>query len=102
MTIEKEIYSAKNDPSIDLGIAIDQAYQEALDDGFKGSKGDWLRTAPKSVLRSLLKNGGDVKENSYSQLIDDYDNDIQVMQIDGEKESLTNYIVRMGGVVDDE
>ncbi len=42
-----------------------------------------------------------MKENSYSQLIDDYDNDIQVMQIDGEKESLTNYIVRMGGVVDD-
>ena len=102
MTIEKEIYSAKNDPSIDLGIAIDQAYQEALDDGFKGSKDDWLRTAPKSVLRSLLKNGGDVQENSYSQLIDDYDNDIQVIQIDGEKESLTNYIVRMGGVVDDE
>ena len=38
----------------------------------------------------------------YSQLIDDYDQDIQVIQIDGEKESLTNYIVRMGGVVDDE
>jgi len=102
MTIEKEIYSAKNDSTIDLGIAIEQEYQKALDEGFKGSKDDWLRTAPKEILRSLLKDCGDVKENSYSQLIDDYDQDIQVIQIDGEKESLTNYIVRMGGVVDDE
>ena len=102
MTIEKEIYSAKNDSTIDLGIAIEQEYQKALDEGFKGSTDDWLRTAPKEILRSLLKDGGDVKENSYSQLIDDYDQDIQVIQIDGEKESLTNYIVRMGGVSDDE
>ena len=100
MPIEKEIYSAKNDPTIDLGIAIDQAYQEALDNGFRGSKSDFIRTAPKSLLRSFLKNGGDVKENSYSQLIDDYDNDVEVKTIDGEKESLTSYILRMapGGV----
>jgi len=100
MTIEKTIYTTKNDPTIDLGIAIEQAYQEALDNGFKGSKDDFIRTAPKSLLRSFLKNGGDVKENSYAQLIDDWDNDIEVIKIDGEKESLTNYITRMapGGV----
>ena len=100
MTIEKTIYTTKNDPTIDLGIAIEQAYQEALDNGFKGSKDDFIRTAPKSLLRSFLKNGGDVKENSYAQLIDDYDNDVEVIKIDGEKESLTNYITRMapGGV----
>jgi len=95
MTIDKTIYTAKNDPEIDLGIAIEQAYQKALDDGFKGSKEDFIRTAPKSLLRSFLNSGGDVKENSYAQLIDDYDNDIEVIKIDGEKESLTNYIVRM-------
>jgi len=95
MTIDKTIYTAKNDPEIDLGIAIEQAYQKALDDGFKGSKEDFIRTAPKSLLRSFLNSGGAVKENSYAQLIDDYDNDIEVIKIDGEKESLTNYIVRM-------
>jgi len=26
--IEKEIYTAKNDPTIDLGIAIEQAYRK--------------------------------------------------------------------------
>jgi len=100
MTIEKPIYSAKNDPTIDLGIAIEQAYQKALDEGFKGSKSDFLRTAPKELLRSFLSEGGDVKENSYAQLIDDYDNNIEVIEIDGKKESLSNYIIRMapGGV----
>jgi len=98
--IEKEIYTAKNDPTIDLGIAIEQAYQDALENGFKGSKDDFIRTAPKDLLRSFLKNGGDVKENSYSQLIDDYDNDIEVKTINGEKESLSSYILRNapGGV----
>ena len=95
MTIDKTIYTAKNDPEIDLGIAIEQAYQKAKEEGFKGTKDDFIRTAPKSLLRAFLKNGGDVKENSYAQLIDDYDNDIEVIKIDGEKESLTNYITRM-------
>ena len=98
MPIVKEIYSAKNDPIIDLGIAIEEAYQEALDNGFKGSKDDFIRTAPKSLLRAFLNKGGKVRENSYAQLIDDYDDGIQVLTIDGERESLTDYIIRMGGV----
>jgi len=98
--IEKEIYSAKNDPTVDLGIGIQQLYREALDNGFKGSIDDFIRTAPKELLRTVMRDGGDVKENSYAQLIDDYDNNIEVIEIDGKKESLTNYIVRMapGGV----
>lgn len=99
--VDKPIYSAKNDPIIDLSISIEQAYQDALDKGFKGSKDDFIRTAPKSLLRTFLKSGGDVKENSYAQLIDDYDAGIQVIEIDGKKESLTNYIIRMGGVDND-
>ena len=97
---EKIIKQAKNDPTIDLGIAIDQAYQEWLNKGNKGSKDDFIRTAPKSLLRTFLNSGGEVKENSYAQLIDDYDNDIEVIKIDGKKESLTAYIIRMGGVDD--
>ena len=100
MPIEKEIYSAKNDPEIAMGIGLRQLYQEALDGGFKGSMDDFIRSAPVKLLRQVLNKGGEVKENSYQQLIDDYDNDIEVMEIDGKKESLTNYIVRMGGVDD--
>lgn len=98
MPIEKGIYLAKNDPIIDLGIAIEQAYQEALKNGFEGTKDEFIRTAPESLLREFLNSGGRVRENSYAQLIDDYDNDIQVLTIDGKKESLTDYIIRMGGV----
>ena len=98
--IEKEIYSAKNEPAVDIGIGIKQLYQEALDNGFKGSIDDFIRTAPEKLLRQVLKDGGDVKENSYQQLIYDYDSDIEVIEIDGKKESLTNYIIRMapGGI----
>ena len=99
--IEKEIYSAKNDPKIDIGIGLRQLYQEALDNGFKGTLDDFIRTAPDKVLRQVLNKGGKVKENSYKQLIDDYDKGIQVIEIDGKKESLSNYIIRMGGVSDE-
>jgi hypothetical protein len=98
MPIEKEIYSAKNDPIIDLGIAIEEAYQEALKNGFEGSKDDFIRTAPKSLLRQFINRGGRVRENSYAQLIDDYDNDVRVLTIDGKRETLTDYIIRMGGI----
>jgi len=98
--IDKPIYLAENDPTVDLSISIEQAYQEALDNGFKGSKDDFIRTAPKGLLKAFLNSGGRVKENSYAQLIDDYDAGIEVIEIDGKKESLTNYIIRMGGVDD--
>ena len=42
--IEKEIYSAKNDPTIDAGIGLQQLYREALDNGFKGSLDDFIRS----------------------------------------------------------
>tara|TARA_R100001369_G_scaffold3124_1_gene10118 strand:+ start:832 stop:1134 length:303 start_codon:yes stop_codon:yes gene_type:complete len=98
--IEKEIYSAKNDATIDAGIGLQQLYREALDNGFRGSIDDFIRTAPEKLLRQVLKDGGDVKENSYKQLIDDYDQGIEVIEIDGKKEDLSSYILRMapGGV----
>ena len=98
--IEKEIYSAKNDATIDAGIGLQQLYRDALDNGFKGSMDEFIRSAPKELLRNILKDGGDVKENSYKQLIDDYDQGIEVIEIDGKKEDLSSYILRMapGGV----
>jgi len=96
--IDKPIYLATNDPVIDLSISIDQAYREWLDNGNEGSKDDFLRTAPKGLLKTFLNSGGPVKENSYAQLLDDYDAGIEVIEIDGKKESLTAYILRHGGV----
>jgi len=97
-TVKESIKIAKNNAEIDAHIGLEQLYQEALENGFKGSKDDFIRTAPLKLLRQIMKNGGEVKENSYQQLIDDYDNNIEVIKINGEKESLTNYIKRMGGI----
>ena len=60
---------------------------------------DFLKSKDPKVVK--LSNGGSVNENSYAQLIDDYENNIQVIEIDGVKESLTNYIHRMGGIKHD-
>ena len=91
---------AKNDSDIDLGIAIDQAFDEAVKNGFKGSKIDFIKSAPIKLLRTFLAKGGPVKEiddNSLQQLIDDYLDDIRTMK-DGKKMSLTDYIKENGGV----
>jgi len=37
--IEKEIYSAKNDSTIDLGIAVEQTYREREQDEFEKKNG---------------------------------------------------------------
>lgn len=68
----------------------------------KENKGGW-KDFKKSLEAKVisLKDGGDVNENSYAQLIDDYLDDIEVIEIDGVKESLTHYIKRMGGVKND-
>tara|TARA_Y100001951_G_C11221649_1_gene229142 strand:+ start:436 stop:780 length:345 start_codon:yes stop_codon:yes gene_type:complete len=114
MTIDKSLYevpSGKKNKKILL--ASESAAEEAeLDlqqllkefeiwkEDNKGGWRDFLKSNkdPKVIK---LSHGGDVNENSYAQLIDDYENNIQVIEIDGVKESLTHYIKRMGGVKDD-
>ena len=66
----------------------------------KGGFKDFLQSNKKTKIIKLNR-GGTVNENSYAQLIDDYLDNIEVIEIDGKKESLTNYIKRMGGVKDD-
>ena len=61
---------------------------------------DFLKSN-KDLKVKKLKDGGTVNDNSYAQLIDDYLDNIEVIEIDGVKESLTHYIKRMGGVKDD-
>ena len=66
----------------------------------KGGFKDFLKSN-KNLKVKKLKGGGTVNENSYAQLIDDYLDNIAVIEIDGVKESLTQYIKRMGGVKND-
>ena len=66
----------------------------------KGGFKDFLKSN-KNLKVKRLKDGGTVNDNSYAQLIDDYLDNIEVIKIDGVKESLTHYIKRMGGVKDD-
>jgi len=66
----------------------------------KGGWKDFLKSN-KDLKVKKLKDGGTVNDNSYAQLIDDYLDNIEVIEIDGVKESLTHYIKRMGGVKDD-
>jgi hypothetical protein len=111
MSIDKSLYEApdakKNkkillasesgeeeaDTELDQLIKQFEEWQKENSGGWK----DFLKSSsdPK-IIR--LNSGGRVRENSYAQLIDDYENNIQVIEIDGVRESLTNYIKRMGGV----
>lgn len=90
--------SAAEEAELDL-ISILKEFQEWKKDN-KGGFKDFLKSNKKPKIIKL-KNGGTVNENSYAQLIDDYLDNIQVIEIDGVKESLTNYIKRMGGVKED-
>jgi len=113
MTIDKSLYElprakknkkkllASETGSEEAQMELDQLLQQ-FDDWKKENSGGWrdfLKSKDPKVVK--LSNGGSVNENSYAQLIDDYENNIQVIEIDGVKESLTNYIQRMGGIKHD-
>ena len=110
MTIDKSLYelpkAKKNKKKLasetvaeEAQMELDQLllqYEEWKKD-HKGGWSDFLKSVDDPVK---LSHGGQVllDENRYEQLIDDYENNIEVITIDGVKESLTNYIQRMGGV----
>ena len=114
MTIDKSLYElpkgkknkkkllASESGAEEAQMELDQLLKQ-FEEWKKENSGGWrdfLKSSkdPKVVR---LNNGGSVKENSYEQLIDDYNDGIRVIEIDGVKESLTHYIKRMGGVKDD-
>ena len=113
MTIDKSLYEVPSGKKNKKLLASETSAEEAeLDlqqllkefeiwkEDNKGGWKDFLKSN-KDLKVKTLKDGGTVNDNSYAQLIDDYDNNIQVIEIDGIKESLTQYIKRMGGVKDD-
>ena len=114
MTISKEIYSA---PSLkdDIKVASESAAEEAqleldqllhqFDEWKKENKGGWRdflkdNKDETKVKRINLKDGGN-GESSFAQLADDYEDDIQVVYIDGVKEDFGAYVKRMGGIKDE-
>ncbi len=114
MTIDKSLYElprakknkkkllASETGSEEAQMELDQLLQQ-FEEWKKENSGGWrdFLKSNKDPKVIKLSKGGDVNENSYEQLIDDYENNIQTIEIDGIKESLTNYIKRMGGVKHD-
>ena len=114
MTIDKSLYElprakknkikllASESGAEEAQMELDQLLKQ-FEDWKKDHKGGWrdFLKSNKNPKVVKLSNGGSVNENSYEQLIDDYLDDIEVIEIDGVKESLTSYIKRMGGVKDD-
>ena len=113
MTIDKSLYEVPSGKKNKKLLASETSAEEAeLDlqqllkefeiwkEENSGGWRDFLKSN-KDLKVKKLKDGGTVNDNSYAQLIDDYLDDIEVIEIDGVKESLTHYIKRMGGVKDD-
>jgi len=112
MTIDKSLYelpkknkkmlfaseSGAEEAELDLQQLLQQ-FEEWKKDHTGGWR-DFLKSNKDPKVIKLSK-GGSANDNSYAQLIDDYENNIQTIEIDGVKESLTNYIKRMGGVKHD-
>ena len=64
--IEKRIVVASADPmahmELELSSAIQDAYEKAVLDGFKGTITDWIKTAPIDEVKKInLAGGGQVK-----------------------------------------
>ena len=113
MTIDKSLYELPKAKKNNKLLASESGAEEAeldlqqllqqFEEWKKDHTGGWrdFLKSNKDPRVIKLSHGGDVNENSYAQLIDDYENNIQVIEIDGVKESLTHYIKRMGGIKDD-
>ena len=109
MTIDKSLYElpkgkknkkkllASESGAEEAEMELDQLLLQ-FEEWKKDHKGGWRDFLKSHKDPIKLKDGGSANDNSYEQLIDDYENNIQVIEIDGVKESLTNYIKRMGGV----
>ena len=65
VNVEKRIVVASADPmahmELELTNALQEAYERAVLDGFKGTISDWIKTAPIDEIKKInLKDGGPV------------------------------------------
>ena len=111
--VDKPLYQKNKKDEEVIRLASETAAEEAqmeldqllkqFEEWKKENSGGWkdFLKSNKGLKIKKLKDGGTVNDNSYAQLIDDYLDGIEVIEIDGKKESITHYIQRMGGVKDD-
>jgi len=93
--------TAEEEKYLELGTVYDE-YKDEQRKGYRGTFDEYLdRRSVSSVRRIKLKDGGSSNESSFAQLADDYEDDIEVIYLDGTKEDFGSYVKRMGGVVYD-
>ena len=72
--IEKRIVVASNDPlshmELELTSAIQDAYEKAVKEGFKGTITDWIKIAPIDEVKKInLKDGGEVVSSLVKKMV---------------------------------
>ena len=92
--------TAEEEKYLELGILYEEFKAEQRK-GYKGTFDDYVGQSSVSPVKRISLKDGRKNESSFSQLADDYEDDIQVIYIDGVKENFGSYVKRMGGVVYD-
>ena len=72
--IEKRIVLAEADPmshmEMELTMAIQEAYENAVKNGFSGTITDWIKTAPIDEVKKInLKDGGEVVSSLVKKMV---------------------------------
>lgn len=103
-TVKEDLLMASETAAEEAQLELDQLLQQ-FDEWKKDNKGGWRdflkdNKDETKVKRINLKDGGN-GESSFAQLADDYEDDIQVVYIDGVKEDFGSYVKRMGGIKDE-
>ena len=92
--------TAEEEKYLELGTLYEEFKAEQRK-GYKGTFDDYVGQSSVSPVKRISLKDGSKNESSFSQLADDYEDDIQVIYIDGVKENFGSYVKRMGGVVYD-
>ena len=90
--------TAEEEKYLELGTVYDE-YKDAQRKGYKGTFDDYLGQRSVSPVRRIELKEGSKGDSSFSPLADDYEDDIEVIYLDGVKEDFGSYVKRMGGVV---
>jgi len=101
LTVKESVKMASESAAEEAQLELNQLIQH-YEDWKKENKGGWrdfLKSRDEKKVKRINLKDGSKDESSFEQLADDYDDNIQVIYIDGKKEDFGSYIKRMGGVV---
>ena len=91
--------TAEEEKYLELGTLYEEFKAEQRK-GYKGTFDDYVGQSSVSPVKRISLKDGSKNESSFSQLADDYEDDIQVIYIDGVKEPFSEYVRRHGGIYD--